>query len=233
MATAGLCPVLATMSIKRIALAFFLIIGAKALAAGELLFSDDFERAALGGTWRVTIPAFTIEQGALKGWQARSDHGAVGGFKLTRSDGVLEFRFKLAGSKGFNAVWDDKGYKGSHAGHICRVVVAPTQIRLGDDREGIMRNDIFELRRDPKRKAEADKLLVGRGANFRAEIEQGRWYQLRIEIAGDEMAVSLDGQPVGRLKSPGIGHPTKTDFHFTVSGSGALFDDVRLWAIPP
>jgi hypothetical protein len=205
-------------------------VGQAPAARGELLFSDDFERAELGAAWKVAIPAFTIEKGTLKSWQAREDHGAVGGFKTPEQDVVLAFRFRLEGSRGFNAVWDDKAFKGSHAGHICRVVVAPTQIRLGDDKEGVMRNDIFELRKDAGRKAEADKLLAGRGASFPARIEQDRWYQMRIEIVGDELSVALDGKAVGRLKSSGIGHPTKSDFHFTVTGKGALFDDVRLWA---
>ncbi len=201
-----------------------------AAQAGDLLFTDDFNRAELGGAWKITIPDFKIEDGTLKSWQAREDHGAVGGFKVTKQDMVLEFKFRLEGSTGFNAVWDDKGFKGSHAGHICRVVVAPTQLRLGDDKEGIMRNDIFEMRRDPKRKAEADKLLVGRGANFPHKFEQNRWYQMRIELIGDELSASVDGKFVGKLKSSGIGHPTKSDFHFTVSGKGARFDDVRLSA---
>jgi hypothetical protein len=61
-------------------------------------------------------------------------------------------------------------------------------------------------------------------------IEQKKWYQVAIEIAGDQMRVCLDGKPVGYLKSPGIAHETKSSFHFTVSGKGVLFDDVRIWA---
>jgi hypothetical protein len=199
-------------------------------ATGEVLFTDDFNRAELGSAWKVTIPAFKIEDGTLKSWQGRDDHGAVGGFKVTKQDVVLEFRFRLEGSGGFNAVWDEKGFKGSHAGHICRVVVAPTALRFGDDKEGVMRNDIFEMRKDPSKKAAADKLLVGRNASFPHKFEQNRWYQMRIELIGDELSASVDGKFIGKLKSSGIGHPTKNDFHFTVSGKGARFDDVKLSA---
>src|SRR6185436_13096664 len=45
----------------------------------ELLFSDDFERAELGKAWAVVIPTFSIEKGALKGTQMRSDTVAVVG----------------------------------------------------------------------------------------------------------------------------------------------------------
>ena len=220
------------MTLKQLATLTPLLVGLTSVAsAGEVLFSDDFERAELGAAWKSSIPAFQIENGVLKSWQARDDHGAVGGIKVNRKDMIVEFSFRLAGSKTFNAVWDDKALKESHAGHVCRVVFAPTQIRLGDDKEGIMRNDIFAMRRDPKRKSEADKLLVGRGANFPAKIEQDRWYRARIEIQGDTLHVTLDGKPVGSLTSPGIGHANKSDFHFTVTGTGALFDDVRVSAV--
>lgn len=195
---------------------------------GEPLLADDFERTELGD-WKSLIPTFTVEGGSLKGVQTRDDHGAVGRVYRQMKDVVVEFRFQLVGSTGFNAVFDDQKFKDSHAGHICRVAFAPKQLRLGDDKEGVMRNDIFEMRKDPARKAEADKLLEGRGSVAAITLEQKKWYQVAIEISGEQMRVSLDGKPVGYLKSPGIAHETKSSFHFTVNGTGVLFDDVRIW----
>ncbi len=194
------------------------------------LVSDDFERTALA-PWNQVIPTFTVENGVLKGSQTRDDHGSVGAVEAHFKDAFIEFKFKLEGSTGFNVVCDDKNYKGSHAGHICRVAIVPKAIRLGDDKEGVMRNDIFEMRRDPARKAEGDKLAAGRMVSFPATIESHRWYHVVMKITGDEMQVSLDGKPVGSLKSPGLAHPTKTHFHFTVNGRDALFDDVRIWSL--
>lgn len=195
---------------------------------GELLFSDTFERNDLG-EWKSLIPAFSVQNGVLKGLQARDDHGAVGRVYRPMKDVVVEFKFKLEGSTGFNAVFDDQKFKGSHAGHICRVAFAPKQIRLGDDKEGVMRNDIFEMRKDPTKKAEADKLLAGRGSVANVTIDPKTWHDVIIEIGGDEMRVSMDGRPVGHLQSPGLAHETKSSFHFTVNGPGVLFDDVRIW----
>lgn len=195
---------------------------------GELIFSDDFERSDLGD-WKALIPSLAVENGALKGWQTRADHGAVGRVYRPMKDVIVEFRFKLDGSTGFNAVFDDQKFKCSHAGHICRVAFAPKQVRLGDDKEGVMRNDIYEMRKDPARKAEADKLLVGRGSSMNIEIDPKSWHQVTIEVLGDRMRATLDGKPVGDLKSPGIAHETKSSFHFTVNGAGVLFDDVRIW----
>ena len=195
---------------------------------GEQLLSDDFERADLG-VWKPLIPTFTVKNGVMKGEQTRDDHGAVGRVYLPMKDVVVEFKFKLDGSTGFNAVFDDQKFKGSHAGHICRVAFAPKQIRLGDDKEGIMRNDIMEMRKDPARKAEAEKLLAGRGSVVSMTFDPEKWHNVAIEIVGDQMRVSLDGKAIGYLKSPGIAHETKSSFHFTVNGPGVLFDDVRIW----
>ena len=195
---------------------------------GELIFTDDFERSELG-EWQPLIPSFAVQNGVLKGWQTRDDHGAVGRVYRPMKDVVVEFKFMLDGSTGFNAVFDDKNHKGSHAGHICRVAFAPKQIRIGDDKEGVMRDDIFEMRKDPAKKKEADKLLVGRGLATNRVVEPKKWHTVRIELLGDVLRVTMDDEPAGELKSPGIAHETKQSFHFTVNGPGVLFDEVRIW----
>ena len=199
---------------------------------GKMLLEDQFERDSLGD-WKVVIPTFEVRDGMLVSSQGRDDHGAVGRVYVPMQDVVMTFRFRLAGTQTFNVVFDDKNYRGSHAGHICRIAVTPRQIRLGDDKEGVMRNDIFEMRRDPAQKAAADKMIVDRGVAISATVEQQRWYEMTIEILGDQMQVSLDGKILGRLQSPGIAHPTKESVHFTVNGKEAQFDDVRIWTAVP
>ena len=144
-------------------------------------------------------------------------------------DVVMSFRFRMAGSPSFNVVFDDKQHKGSHAGHICRGAVAKKQIRLGDDKEGIMKNEIFKMRRDPKRKEAAEKLLEERGIRVKREIESNRWYAMTIEILDDKMRVSLDGEEIGILQSMGLAHPTKESVHSTLTGKETHFDDVKIW----
>jgi hypothetical protein len=195
---------------------------------GALLFADDF--AAATEEWKAVVPSFEVTDGTLRVWQARDDHGAVCRVHRPMKDVVVSFRFKLDGSTGFNAVFDDKNHKGSHAGHICRVAFAPKQIRLGDDREGVMRNDIFEMRKDPARKAEADRLLAGRGSVSNFAITPDAWHEVVIELSGDRMRVVVDGTPAAFLQSSGLAHETKQSFHFTVNGPGVRFDDVRIHA---
>ncbi len=205
-------------------------VGAK---RGELLFSDDFNRAEVGPRWETSQRSFAIVDGAIKGGHPLGQHGAIAGVEVPFKDAVIEFKFRFEGAASISAVCDDRAYTNSQAGHICRATITPKVIRLGDDREGGMRNDIMEMRKDPKRKGEGDKLLVGRTAAFPTSIEGNQWHHLLMEIVGDEMRVHLDEKFVGRLKSPGIAHPTKSRFHFTINGKDAAIDDVKIWAALP
>jgi len=214
---------------KRNVAFWFLLLATLPLGAdvsGELIFADDFSAAS--DEWKPVIPSHEVADGILRVWQTRDDHGAVSRVHVPMKDVIVTFRFKLDGSTGFNAVFDDKNFKGSHAGHICRVAFAPTQIRLGDDKEGIMRNDFFALRGDPAKKAELKMLTADRGSVFQRRVTAGEWHEVSIEIVGDRMRVCYDGRPVGSLQSPGLAHPTKESFHFTVNGPGVLFDDVQI-----
>lgn len=201
-----------------------------ALNAPAPLFQDDFSHEGLR-EWKSVIPAFEVRDGVLHAHQARADHGAVGRVHRPMRDVAAEFRFRLEGSTSFNAVFDDQAHKGSHAGHILRVAFTPGRITLGDDKEGVMRNDIYELRRTPEGKQKSAELLKGRSASVAVKLEQERWHSVRIEVKGDLLRVFLDGKPAGELRSPGVAHPTKTSFHFTVNGKGMSFDDVRLTAL--
>lgn len=195
---------------------------------GEAILADDFERSDLG-QWKPLIGTFTVEGGVLKGVQTRADHGAVGRFYHPMKDVVVEFKFQLDGSTGFNAVFDDQKYKGSHAGHICRASFTPKQLRVVDDKKGLMSNELEAMHKDPARKAEAEKLAAPHTTGAKISLEQKRWYSVTIEILGDQMRVSMDGTPLAFLKSEGVAHETKSSFHFTVNGKGVLFDDVKIW----
>lgn len=219
---------------------------------GELLFSDDFSDAQPDARWVKVVPTFSVEDGVLKGVQTRvkdeptkdgkgviKAHAAVHGLNVPTKDSVVEVKVRFDGATMIDVELDDRDYKGAHYGHICRA-----QLRLDpktgkgtaviiDEKEGNMRNDIRAMKDDPSKKAEMAKLLVGRSANFPAEVTPGKWHALVVEIVGDEIRVVLDGKPVGHLKSPGIAHATKSRFEFGVAGQGGAFDDLKVFAATP
>jgi hypothetical protein len=209
---------------------------------GRLLFSDDFAKSTGDAPWHKVVPTFTFENGVLKGTQTRDKdepaangkpaikaHAAVHGLEIPTKDSIVEVRIRFEGATMLDVEFDDRQYKGAHYGHICRAQVRLDGVTLIDERDGTMRNDIREMRMDPARKAEADKLLVGRTARFPVKLEKETWYTLTVETVGEEMRVSIDGKPVGYLKSSGIAHATKSKIELGCAGKDGLFDDIKVW----
>src|SRR5438552_12538633 len=245
--------------ILRTCLALFLFLSSVAFAAElhaipekslakkkELLFSDDFEGAESAKVWHKVVPTFVVEKGTLKGTQTRDQnipaadgkpattaHAAVHGLEIPTKDSVVEVRIRFEGATMIDVEFDDRKYIGAHYGHLCRAQVRLNGVTLIDERDGNMRNDIYEMSRDPDKKAERAKLLVGRQVTYPAKLEAGKWYTLLVETVGDTMRVTLDGKPAAFLKSSGIGHATKSKIELGVGGKDSYFDDIKVWNAEP
>ena len=207
----------------------------------ELLFSDDFENATPAKQWHKVVPTFAFEQGALKGTQTRDTnipavdgkgavtaHAAVHGLDVPTKDSVVEVRFRMDGANFVSVEFDDRAYTGAHYGHICYARVTPKSVTIVDQKEGSMRNDIYAMT-DPAKKVERNKLLEGKSATFPAQLEDGKWHTLVVETVGDAMRATIDGKPAAYLKSPGIGHPTKSKIELGCGGKDGYFDDIKVW----
>ena len=212
----------------------------------ELLFAEDFEGAEPAKVWHKVDATFAVEQGALKGTQTRDKnipaadgkpavtaHAAVHGLEIPTKDSVVECRIKFAGARMIDVEFDDRKYTGAHYGHLCRAQVRLNGVTLIDERDGTMRNDIYEMNKDADKKAERAKLLVGRAVTYPAKLEAGKWYVLVVETVGDEMRVTIDGKPAGYLKSSGIAHATKSKIELGVAGKDGYFDDLKVWNAEP
>jgi len=212
----------------------------------ELLFSDDFQNSPPAKPWHRVVDTFTFENGELKGTQTRDKdmpskdgksiikaHAAVHGLEIPTKDSVVECRIKFDGATMIDVEFDDRKFTGCHYGHICRAQVRLTGVTIIDEKDGNMRNDIYAMKKDPAKKAEVAKLLVGRQATFPAKLETGKWYTLVVETVGDEMRVTIDGKPMGFLKSSGIAHATKSKIELGVAGKTGSFDDLKVWNAAP
>ncbi len=212
----------------------------------ELLFSDDFEGAPPAKVWHKVVATFAVEKGALKGTQTRVEtipaangqreikaHAAVHGLEIPTKDSVVETKIRFDGASMIDVEFDDRAYTGAHYGHLCRVQVRLNGVTIIDERDGAMRNDIREMRRDPAKKAEVAKLLQGRSVRYPVQLEAGKWYTLVVETVGDEMRVTIDGQPAAFLKSSGIGHATKSKIELGVAGKDGWFDEIKVWNAEP
>jgi hypothetical protein len=212
----------------------------------ELLFSDDFQSAEPDKVWHKVVPTFAVEGGLLKGTQTRDKdvpaadgkpevkaHAAVHGLEIPTKDSVVEVKIRFDGASMIDVEFDDRKFTGSHYGHICRAQVRLGGVTIIDERDGNMQNDIREMRNDPARKAEVAKLLEGRSVTFPAKLETGKWYTLVVETVGDEMRVTIDGNPAAYLKASGIAHETKSKIELGVAGKDGSFDDIKVWSAGP
>jgi hypothetical protein len=213
----------------------------------ELLFSDDFKSPTPDKRWHRVVDTFTFEPGALKGTQTRDKdvpaadgkpevkaHPAVFGLDLPTKDSVVEVKIRFDGNTAMDVEFDDRAFTGSHYGHLCRAQIYLDKVRILDERDGTQSNKLIELRKDAaKNKDEINKLIAAHTAQFPAALEAGKTYDVVVETVGDEMRVTIDGKPSGFLKSPGIGHPTKSKIELGVMGKSGYFTDIKVWNAEP
>lgn len=215
-------------------------------AKRELLFADDFEKAEIAPVWHRVVPTFMFERGILKGTQTRDKtipaaegkpaitaHAAVHGLEIPTTNSIVEAKILFDGATMIDVEFDDRKFTSSHYGHICRAQIRLNGVTVIDERDGGMRNDIYEMKKDPANKTEVARLLVGRSATYPTKLETGKWYSLVVETAGDEMRVTLDGKPAGYLKSSGIAHPIKSKIELGVGGKDGYFDELKVWNAEP
>jgi len=204
-------------------------------------FKDSYDdRSSIGDqytTARGHETSWTVVDGVLVGKQTKDDHGAVIRKELNFDNADFQFDFRFSGGKSFNFVIDDANEKSVHSGHICRASVFPKRIVIGDDKVGAMNLEVREQRQDkslsPEKAAAIKTLLDRTRAVAKVDIKSNQWHNFRLRIRGDMMKVFLDGEKVASLKSPGIAHPTKTKFGFTVNGQSIDFDNLVVRQLQP
>lgn len=204
---------------------------------GKLLFEDDFARAELAPNWRVGKGTFDVKDGEVSAAEIPEDkHGAYAYIKpnFDFKDVVAEYAVKFDGAKACHLMINDSKYKDAHAGHILRAtLIAAGKVDVADYKFGSMKNEIFDKMKDPNTTSEEKKKIresiKDKSAAFQAGADLAQWHQVRVEIVGDEILVSLDGKPTAFLKSEGIGHPTKNQMGFEISGQKCLIKAMKVW----
>lgn len=207
---------------------------------GKLLFEDDFARAEMAPKWKVGKGFWSVKDGVVTAAENPEDHHGAYAYIVPNvdfKDVVAEFSFKLDGARSIHLNMRDSKYKGSHAGHVLRATIMQNQVQLVDMKTGGMKNEYYEKTSNPSTPPEEKKAIQARikdkTANFKVPFDPNEWHQARVEVAGDEMIMLIDGKIVGYLKSEGIDHPTKNMLGFTVGGKAAEIRNVKFQAGEP
>ena len=224
-------------AIALILASFITIVASAAEPAGyysRTIFADDFSSNAFGPRWGHYKSGSVVKDGILVGiTPENSDHSAVDSIRFPAErdlEVAVKFRFVSEKAKSFNVWFDDKDYKGSHAGHICNVNVSPTAVSIGDAKTGNFRNDIYEKKKaTPSGLTAEDKtMLATKNMKLDVKLSLQDWHTLVIQTKGDGIGVSLDGKLVGSFKSEGVAHDHKTLVSLTTNPVDVHYDDFSL-----
>lgn len=205
----------------------------------ETIFEDSFDKDGFGDRWGHYKSESVVKDGVLIGKTIDiNDHAGVDSirFEEGRQDLEISVKFNFVGetAERFNVWMDDKDYKGSHAGHVCSVVISPKNGSISDAKTGNFENSIYEKRKDGGELDEATKeLLASKTANFLLDLKRETWHTLLIRTKGDEVTVWVNGHEIGKLKSEGLAHETKSLVSLTTNINDVHYDDFVIKAAKP
>lgn len=200
----------------------------------RVIFADDFSADGFGKAWGHYKSSSIVKDGMLIGITApTSDHSAVDNIRIKGERDLqvsVKFRFVSDKAKSFNVWFDDKDYKGSHAGHICQATITPTGVNVADAKTGgfNLEGGLYDRKKANQLTDDEKKLLASKGQRFPATVSLQDWHTLVVQTHGDEIAVSIDGKAVGSFKSAGIAHDTKSLISLTTNPVDVHYDDFSL-----
>ena len=211
---------------------------------GAIIFEDDFNRSESqeekdepGKGWRTNSEKrakgnkqVDLRDGAMHIYIHReADHGVSVVHDAEFTNGAVGLRFKLEAkddSLGLN--FADLKFKGVHAGHLFAARIYTDRVVLQDLKTGRMEKETHALNKAKKLTAEQKKALKKKEKSFKNTLEIGKWYNLLVEVEGETLSATIDGEKIGSFTSPGIAHPTKRTLRLAVP-KNAIVDDVKIW----
>ena len=198
------------------------------------IFSDDFSSGSFGPRWGHYKSGSVVKDGVLVGITPEgSDHSAVDNVKFEGERDLevsVKFRFVSDKAKSFNVWFDDKDYKGSHAGHICQASISPKSVTLSDAKTGgfNLEGGLYDRKKANQLTADEKKMLASKAKAFPVDLKLQDWHTLLITTKGEEIAVSIDGKAVGSFKSEGVRHDHKTLVSLTTNQVDVHYDDFSI-----
>lgn len=212
------------------------LVAATAFAADypRVIFSDDFSAEGFGKAWGHYKSSSVVKDGMLVGITApTSDHSAVDNIRFTGEKDLqvsVKFRFASDKAKSFNVWFDDKNYKGSHAGHICQTTISPAGVNMADAKTGgfNLEGGLYDRKKANQLTDDEKKMLASKQKRFPGAVSLNEWHVLVVTTQGDTIRVSIDGKDAGSFQSPGIAHDTKSLVSLTTNPVDVHYDDFSI-----
>jgi hypothetical protein len=200
----------------------------------RVIFADDFSGEGFGPRWGHYKSSSVVKDGVLVGiTDPASDHSAVDNIRIEGEKDLevsVKFRFVSDKARSFNVWFDDKGYKGSHAGHICQVTVSPTSVNMADAKTGAftLEGGLYDRKKANQLTDGEKKLLAAKAKREPVKLSLNEWHTLVVQTKGDKIEVTINGKKAGSFKSEGIAHETKSLISLTTNAVDVEYDDFSL-----
>ncbi|PAW72712.1 MAG: hypothetical protein B9S33_22660 [Pedosphaera sp. Tous-C6FEB] len=184
---------------------------------GSLLLEEKFDGAEVPKSWTRNVGKLTVADGVLKVSEVAADmHAAAFRRPLPLQDAAIYVKFRFEGAKMFHVGFDPAPGELKKKGHLFSVVFTATGASI------LEHND----KANPDSK---NKVL----AKSTAAFEKGRWYELLLEVKGDDVLVQVAGQETLRATSKDF-HVKKPGLVFRTGGKDTdelHLDEVRVWEL--
>jgi len=203
----------------------------------DLVFKDDFSGEGFGELWRHYKSESLVKDGVMIGKTIDiKDHAGCDSVRFEgKRDMEIVVKFNFVGDEAerFNVWFDDKDYKGSHAGHIASISISPKGGSITDAKTGNMENTIYEMKKSAAGLDEKTKeMLKSKQVRFELDLKREKWYELLIRTKADKLVVKIDGKEVGEFQSEGVAHLTKSLVSLTTNVNDVHYDDLVIKAAP-
>lgn len=184
---------------------------------GALLLEEKFDGKELPKNWNRNAGKLTVADGVLKASEvAANKHAAAFRRPLPLQDAAIHVKFRFEGAKMFHVGFDPAPGELKKQGHLFSLIITPASMSITEH------NDKF----DPK---STNRALAKSTATF----EKGRWYELLLEVKGDDVLAQVTGMEPLRATSKDF-HVKKPGLVFRTGGKDTdevHLDEVRVWEL--
>jgi hypothetical protein len=211
---------------------------------GTLIFVDTFDREESqeekdepGNEWTTSSDKtakghkqIDLRDGAVYIYtHAEANHATSFRHAFAFRDGSVQLRFKFEDPKDSLILnFADLDLKSVHAGHLFKITIGTSSIRVTDQKTGEMNLAIRKARQAGTVTEERKKSLEAKSKAFSQELAIDEWHEVRDTIRGDELTCSINGEIVGSFRSDGFAHETKKLLRLLVPRNSYI-DDVKIW----
>jgi len=198
------------------------------LGHGEAKYTVDLNWAKATPEEAPVINSHAIEEGKDGLLYLVTDH-PENAFLVFKKDGTLGLRFKLDEAKdSLTLNFADPALKTVHVGHIFKVIISPTSVRVVDQKSGEMNLELRKARQAGSLTKEQEQFLLTTSKTFSASISTDEWHQVVVTVKGDEFNCTIDGNTMATFQSDGFAHETKSLLRL-LAAHNAWIDDVQIW----